>query len=191
MKRKTFINNISLFSGAAVLLPVTSLLHSCEYKPSSRVSLTTDDIPFLDEIGETIIPASDDVPGAKAAGIGNFMYQFYNDCMKPEDQEIFLNGLNTIDALTAEKLEASFMDITAEERLALFEGLQQETIEYYEEQEGKEEVLPHYFGVFKGLTTHGYFTSEVGMTMARNYLPIPGKYEACIPYNPGDRPWAL
>jgi hypothetical protein len=42
----------------------------------------------------------------------------------------------------------------------------------------------------KQLTMLGYFTSEVGSTQALRYVPVPGKYEGCIPYKKGDRAWA-
>jgi len=42
----------------------------------------------------------------------------------------------------------------------------------------------------KQLTIWGYFTSEVGATKALRYNPIPGRYDACIDYKPGDKAWA-
>jgi hypothetical protein len=45
--------------------------------------------------------------------------------------------------------------------------------------------------MMKGLTVTGYFTSEIGATQALEYLPIPGKFEACIPLKPGQKAWAL
>ncbi len=41
----------------------------------------------------------------------------------------------------------------------------------------------------KALTISGYFSSEIGMTQARNYLPLPRKFEVCISYQPGHKPW--
>jgi hypothetical protein len=48
-----------------------------------------------------------------------------------------------------------------------------------------------FFLMMKGLTVTGYFTSEIGATQALEYLPIPGKFEACIPLKPGQKAWAL
>ncbi|MGB5169872.1 MAG: gluconate 2-dehydrogenase subunit 3 family protein [Eudoraea sp.] len=190
MKRKTFINTISLASGGAIILPTAGLLQSCEYHPKNRVTLQKEDIGFLNEIGETILPATEASPGAKAAEIGNFMYSIFQDCMEPENQAIFLSGLNELDAQAAALFNTSFIDASPIEKTKLLEKIQLEAIIYNEEQEGMEEILPHYFDLFKNLTTYGYFTSEIGMTIARDYLPIPGKYEACISYKIGDRPWA-
>ena len=42
----------------------------------------------------------------------------------------------------------------------------------------------------KARTISGYFSSEIGMTQARNYLPLPRKFEVCNSYQQGDKPWA-
>lgn len=191
MKRKTFINRLTLAGGGAVLLPSMSLLQSCEYKPQVRTALTAADVPLLDEIGETIIPATDTSPGAKAAKIGDYMLLMYTDCTPPEDQVIFLDGLNELDARSAKMFKTSFLEANADQRLSLLQEMQDECTAYYLSMEGEEEVPPHYFNIFKGNTVAGYFSSEIGMTQARNYLPLPGKFEACIPYKEGDRPWAI
>ncbi|MBC7890100.1 MAG: gluconate 2-dehydrogenase subunit 3 family protein, partial [Ferruginibacter sp.] len=48
----------------------------------------------------------------------------------------------------------------------------------------------HYFAMLKRLTISGYFTSEIGATQALNYEAIPGKFEGCIAFKKGDKPWA-
>lgn len=52
------------------------------------------------------------------------------------------------------------------------------------------EDLPHYFAMMKQLTLWGYFTSEPGATKALRYVPVPGRFEGCIPYKKGDKAWA-
>ncbi len=80
------------------------------------------------------------------------------------------------------------MDLSGEDKLALLNGINEEMNQY---NETKEEGDPnHYFSLIKQLTLWGYFTSEVGSTKALNYLPLPGKYEGCIPYQKGDKLWA-
>ena len=48
----------------------------------------------------------------------------------------------------------------------------------------------HYFRMMKELALLGYFTSEVGCTVAMRYIETPGRYDACIPYTPGETAWA-
>lgn len=190
MKRKTFLNRLSLGTGAAVLLPTVGLLQSCEYKPTIRTALTEADIPLLDEIGETIIPTTASSPGAKATGIGAYMLLMYTDCMPVEEQSILLEGINELDSKSAQTFQTSFLKWDATQKLNLLNQMQSEAIAHNLKMEDAEKPLPHYFDMLKGLTLSGYFSSEIGMTQAREYLPLPGKFEACISYNQGDKPWA-
>jgi hypothetical protein len=44
--------------------------------------------------------------------------------------------------------------------------------------------------MMKELAVLGYFTSEVGMTQALQYVEAPGRYDPCVPYKAGERDWA-
>ena len=37
-----------------------------------------------------------------------------------------------------------------------------------------------FFKTIKSMTLFAYFTSEVGMTQALDYDPLPGKYDPCV-----------
>ena len=191
MKRKTFINRLVLGGGSIVLLPSISVMQGCEYRPVMRTALTEADIPFLDELAETILPPTDASAGAKAAKVGQYILLMYNDCMEAGNQAIFLEGINDLDNRSAKVFSGSFLNADSSQKLQLLETAQAEAIAHNLKQEGMEEPIPHYFDILKGLTISGYFTSEIGMTEAREYLPVPGKFEACIPYNQGDKPWAM
>ncbi len=171
------------------MLP-SGLLQSCKYVPKIRTALTAVDIPLLDEIGETIIPTTAEVLGAKATKIGEYMVLMVKDCFDSEEQTIFLNGLNEFDERCAKTYKSSFLNLEASQKLELIQQMQIEATAYNLEQESVEESLPHYFNQIKDLTISGYFTSEIGITQAMRYQKIPGKYEECIPYKKGDRPWA-
>ncbi|MDT7827730.1 gluconate 2-dehydrogenase subunit 3 family protein [Pricia sp. S334] len=190
MRRKTFLNRLTWGGGAAVLLPSIGLLQSCEYKPKVRTLLSEDDIPLLDEISETMLPATAQVPGARAAQVGDYLLLMYRDCMADEDRQVFVNGINEIDRRAAENFSNSFVDAEVSQQLELLNTIQTEAIAHNLVQKDVKKPAPHYFDLLKGLTISGYFTSEIGMTQARNYLPVPGKFESCIPYEKGDRPWA-
>lgn len=191
MKRKTFIKQLGYGSGATLFLPSALLVGGCSHTPVDRTALTEVDVPFLDDLGETIIPSTPTVPGAKATAIGEYIVLMYNDCMSQEDKAILVKGINELDRRSAQMFEKSFLDATPEQRLQLLEAVQTEAHTYQLEMEGEEEADAHYFQILKGLVLTGYFTSEIGMTQAREYLPVPGKYVACMPYAPKDKVWAL
>ncbi|MGH7602926.1 MAG: gluconate 2-dehydrogenase subunit 3 family protein, partial [Gemmatimonadaceae bacterium] len=48
----------------------------------------------------------------------------------------------------------------------------------------------HYFRMMKELALLGYFTSEIGCTVAQRYAETPGAYNPCAPYTPGEKSWA-
>jgi len=87
------------------------------------------------------------------------------------------------------KFKDGFMQITPAQRKELLIEIDKEAKEFNKNK--KKEDLPHYFAMMKQLTLLGFFTSEVGATQALNYVPIPGKYEGCIPYKKGDKAYAL
>jgi hypothetical protein len=80
------------------------------------------------------------------------------------------------------------MKLEASEKHDLLVELDKEATEYQDKK--KKEDPQHYFTMMKQLTLWGYFTSEVGSKKALRYLPVPGKYEGCIPYTKGDKAWA-
>ena len=49
---------------------------------------------------------------------------------------------------------------------------------------------PHYFTLIKQLATFAYFSSEIGMTKALRYNPIPGRFDGCVEYKVGEKAWA-
>ena len=148
--------------------------------PARKEGLFYDtDTALMDEIGETILPAGQGVPGAKEAGIGNFMKVIVTDCYTPEDQDVFVKGLQTL-------RDKNFMDLTPEQRHELCVQLDKETPD-----RGSDVAPHHYFKMLKQLTIWGYFSSEAGATKALRYIETPGRYDGNYPYKKGDKAWAL
>ncbi|WP_210488195.1 gluconate 2-dehydrogenase subunit 3 family protein [Rufibacter aurantiacus] len=146
-----------------------------------------DQVTFLDEVGETILPATS-TPGAKAAKIGLFMANMVQDCYTPEDQKIFMKGISQVDEESKKKFDKKFMEASPQQRTQLLTQLDNEQKNHQKNK--KEEEPNHYFRMMKELTLLGFFTSEVGATQALRYLPVPGRYDACMPYKKGDKAWA-
>ncbi|MBC6698275.1 gluconate 2-dehydrogenase subunit 3 family protein [Hymenobacter puniceus] len=144
-------------------------------------------INLLNEVGETILPATK-TPGAKAANVGGFMAVMVRDCYAPKDQQIFLEGLPKLEAAAQQKYSKDFLALDASQRTALLTALDTEMKQY--EKAKTPEQPNHYFRMFKELTLLGFFTSEPGATKALRYLPVPGKYDGDVPYKKGDRAWA-
>jgi hypothetical protein len=150
-----------------------------------------EDIALLDEIADTILPETD-TPGAKDAGVGPFMALMVTDVYEPREQEVFREGLERVERESVEEHGVGFMDAEPAQRLALIAELDREQLDYVRPPppEGADESPPHFFRMMKQLTLLGYFTSEIGATMALQYVESPGRYDPCVPYTPGERDWA-
>lgn len=154
-------------------------LSGCSASKDSRYLFSDQDVNLMDEIGEIILPASDRSPGAKAAHIGEFMKKIVTDCYDEQEQKDFVAGLKTIDNQAQKDFGDSFIKLREDD--------QQRMLIPYDEEARRNDK--HFFAMMKQLTVWGYFTSEPGATQALRYNPVPGRFEGCIPYQPGDKAW--
>lgn len=223
--RREAVLRVTALLGGAALIGGSALITGCRDEgsgtntPGSFTPFTTEEITFLDEVADTILPTTS-TPGAKAAKTGAFMALIVTDSYKPEDQKAFRDGMKTVDDRSREMNKASFMESTPQQRLALLEVLdreQKDDADKRQEDKKKKEAEKflsdqrqeaakdapeasaapaitadpprHYFRMMKELALLGYFTSEIGGTQALRYTESPGRYDPCIPYTPGEKAW--
>lgn len=184
MDRREAVKYISLLLGGT-MVGANAILTGCKSEDKKTgTSFSEDDIAYLNEVAETILPATK-TPGAKAANVGAFMTVMVNDCYEENDQQIFHEGMEKLNDASKKMFDKSFMKATPEQRHELLVALDKEQAQFMKNKKPDEPV--HYFRMMKELTLMGYFTSEIGHTQARRYLPVPGKYEGCIPYKKGEK----
>jgi len=190
MNRREALSSVALLLGGTII-GAEAFLSGCTTSDKKigegGLSFSPDDISFLDEVGETIIPATS-TPGAKEAKIGEFMKTIVTDCYEPKDQQIFLEGMKKLDAASKTKNGKSFLESTPEQRHNLLVDLDKEQKDYMSKK--KPEEPAHYFRMMKELTLWGFFTSEPGATKVLRYIAVPGRYDGCVPYKKGDKAWA-
>lgn len=188
MNRREAITRVGLLLGGTIV-GMNLFLQGCKNEEDAKeVVFSDDDIRYLDEIADTILPETN-TPGAKAAGVGPFMALMVKDCYTADDQRVFYTGLNGLKKDFYKKYKTDFLEASAEQRHEFLVALDEEQKEYMRNK--KPEESAHYFRMMKELTLLGYFTSEVGATQALRYVETPGRYDGCIPYTKGDRAWAL
>lgn len=206
MERREAVKYISILLGGAVI-GGDAFLSGCKTKTNNVAELTAEDIAYLNEVGETILPRTA-TPGAKDANVGEFMKVMVRDCYEEADQKAFVEGMDKLNKASNKKFGKDFMELAFQERTLLLTDIDQEAKDYQkqlsefnnkETQKEKNEIAkgnrdykkermtPHYFTMMKQLTLLGFFTSEPGMTKAVRYLPVPGRYEGCVPYKKGDK----
>jgi hypothetical protein len=209
MERREAVKYISILLGSAVI-GADAFLTGCKTKTGSIHDWSNDDIAYLNEIGETILPRTS-TPGAKDANVGQFMTVMVNDCYEESDQKVFRDGMDKLNDAADEKFNEKFMKLTPQQRHDLLVELDKEAKDYQkkvndfngkedikertENQKGnlkyvRQHMSPHYFIMMKQLTMLGFFTSKPGMTQALRYEPVPGRYDGCVPYKKGDKAFA-
>ena len=185
MDRRELLKLVALATGG-VVIGGEFFLAGCKNKDAvvAEGSFSQNDIAFLDEVAETIIPKTT-TAGAKEAEVGKFMTVMVNDCYDEADQKIFHEGIKKLDDACNKMHSHSFMKAEPAHRKELLMSLDKEAREYMKTK--KQEDPNHYFVMMKQLTLLGYFTSKPGMQQNFNYQPVPGKYDGAVPYKKGDK----
>lgn len=192
MDRRDLLKMVALLTGGAVIGGEV-FLSGCNNADKTATTTTAtgafsnDDIAFLDEVAETILPKTN-TPGAKDAKVGEFMTVMVNDCYTEPDQKTFHEGMKKLDEACNKLNSASYMKATPEQRHKLLVELDKEAKEYQKTK--KPDDPSHYFTMMKQLTLTGFFTSKPGATQALRYEAVPGRYDGCVPYKKGDKAWA-
>ena len=183
------------------------LLSGCKSDVQTDMTFSAKNMTLLDEIGETILPATS-TPGAKEAKVSEVMKTVVTDCYTPESQRAFMEGMVQIDKESQKKYTKDFMQLNREQKEELLNVLEAEAKTFNEKQQKSDEprreklkkedkefdFVPaprHYYTMMKQLTLLGFFTSEVGMTKALQYLPIPGRYDGAYKMKKGEKAWSL
>jgi len=212
--RREAILRVSALLGGVALVGGTALLTGCRAEHADA-PFTADDVAFLDEVADTILPQTG-TPGAKAAKTGAFMALIVTDSYSRRDQKTFREGMRNLDKASRKANGVSFVAATPQQRLSLLNVVDREQkaegdarkAEAIKKAEAflRNDAAPvgdvsaasgitanppaHYFRMMKELALLGYFTSEIGYTQAQRYVEAPGRYDPCIPYHPGERAWA-
>lgn len=202
MDRRELLKMIAVVTGGAVI-GGEFFLTGCTAGAKTEPGFTPGNISLLDEVGETILPATS-TPGAKAAQVGEFMKSYVTECYSQTQQDQFMNGMVTLQDACRKKFDKSFMDCTAEQRVSFLTDLEQEAKKYNADQAEKDKpgyddlkkknqwdkFVPspsHYYTMIKQLTLLGYFTSKPGATQAMRHVSVPGRFDGALPYKKGDK----
>jgi len=157
----------------------------------------TPDLSFLDhhksmiaDLAEVIIPRTGS-PGAKDAGVGEFIIRMIKEVCDRKAQNNFIDGLKEMESYTSGTYNKGFSDLSApqqrqvvtrfREKGASFRGIV-----------GKVErkmLGKSFFAILKEATVIGYCTSKIGATQGLAYDYIPGAYVCCISANE-QKSWA-
>ncbi|SHK91995.1 gluconate 2-dehydrogenase subunit 3 family protein [Rhodothermus profundi] len=221
MDRREALRQLALLTGGALSLStVAGVLGGCRAGSAPGTyrlqTLSTAQHELVATIAERILPETD-TPGARAAGVPEFIDRMLTDWMYAAEREHFLRELARVDALAQERFGQPFVQASEEQQVQLLRELEEEA-RHAEPQrvvidrstgqivDGPDtsaedmargrpprtltvELRP-FFRIMKELTIVGYYTSEVGATQELQLNLVPGRYDACVPYEQIGRAWA-
>jgi hypothetical protein len=185
MNRREALKKVAFLMGGAISATTMGVLFesfTVLEKDKNFVFFSVSDEEILAEFADIIIPTTASSAGAKAAGLGAFIPMMIRDCYPAQMQQMFASGMKDMQAQCFKDFNKDFLTMTVEERQKLMNSLKDEAI--------ATNKAPSFFLLARDLTILGYFSSEIGCTQAREYLPVPGRYDGSAEYTPGQKAWA-
>lgn len=171
MDRKDFIKYIAVLSGG-VFIGSQFLLTSCENPYAGSTILTNDDLNLIDEVAEAIIPETQ-TPGAKSAKVTPFIKRVFETIYTEEEQLQLTKTLHQLNETAQSKYSNPFVSLSNTQKESVINQV-------------KNPKDIGFVSLYQ-LVLYSYLSSEIGLTSTFRFNPVPGKYEANIPYNKGDK----
>jgi len=141
---------------------------------------------------DQIIPATD-TPGAKGARVNEFIDVILTEWALPAERKSFLEGLAGIDKQSQSLYGKTFADASAEQQLVQLRAIDDAVMANRVVRPRHGNTVPkpdsqlegNFWEVFKRITIHGYYTSEIGYTQELKLEIIPGAQHGCNPMPAG------
>jgi hypothetical protein len=113
------------------------------------------------EMSERIIPADEHSPGAKAAGVSQYIDLVISE--SPDvTKQTWREGLAAINKMSSGKFGKSFADSTVDQQIELLK-------EISKNERSPQTVEEKFFRTIKYATVDGYYTSEIGIHRELHY----------------------
>lgn len=180
LDRRDALAGIAAMFGASLFAPiaraVAAQMTPISEGPPSAAVFTDRQRALMTSLSERVMPTTD-TPGAIAAGVPEFIEKLLADWAGPDERKPILAGLDAIE----ERSQADYKVTASKASPAQQDAMLTLAME------GKFPAGAEFFDKFRQLVITGYFTSEIGITQERDYLPVPGRYDGAFPYTPGTK----
>lgn len=144
------------------------------------------------QLSELIIPETD-TPGARAAGVPDFINRVVSDWYTPTERRIFCEGLVSLDDGCLVQHGKRFNECSGAQQTAALQAIDEQSRSYRSKAtrsfDGTDEDSPFFYKL-KELTVLGYYTSQVGATTELAYNPVPGRYDGDLDFAEVGRQWS-
>jgi hypothetical protein len=182
MNRREALKTTTALLGG-VLVGSSGVLIACDRGPRASAPrvLSPDDQALIEDIADTLLPTTAASPGAKEAAAGAAINLILTDCYKPDAQQRVVQGLQEFRTTCGARCGRGFASLPRRERELLLREI---------DAEAQQNAETHYFTLVRELAHGAYFSSQIGVTRALRYVPVPGRFEGCVPLTPGQPAWA-
>jgi hypothetical protein len=141
---------------------------------------------------DLIVPATD-TPGAKGALVNEFIDLILTEWATEEERANFLGGLAGVDKQSNDLFGKDFIDASPAQQTALLRSMDDAAMAEHGRaprapemvRERDTQLQGNFWVVFKSITLHGYYTSEIGFTQELKLQIIPGAQHGCTPVGSG------
>jgi len=123
---------------------------------------TPAEFAMLDELTETIIPADDHSPGARAAQVAAYIDARVAEAFEAKERDDWRNGLKLVDELSRKMHGHAFLEASPGERVEVLTRMAKNEMN----PKTPEEV---FFRELKHATAHAYYTSKIGIHQEMEY----------------------
>ena len=184
MNRREALSRAAILLGGAISAPtIAALMSGCKADPKAAAAssyLTAEQEALLNELCDLILPKTA-TPSATEVGVPIFIHAVMEDCTPQADRDVFVSGLKQLDADAK-----GFAKLSEGDKTAFLKKLDTDA------RAAGDKATPTQaaWRKLKELTVVGYFTSEIGASEVLEYVPVPGRYEGCIPMPEGQRAYA-
>ncbi len=134
---------------------------AAELPPYKAKYFNAQQVRTLEALSETIIPADEHSPGARAARVWEYMDDLVADS-DPTAKSFWTQGLAAIDRMAELEHGKKFAECTPGQQIALLENISQR-------EENPATVEEKFFVEIKNATVDGYYTSAIGIQQELEY----------------------
>jgi hypothetical protein len=180
MNRRELVRNLAYALTALSAAPAFAGAVA-EFDTRSRGDvLSSAQLNLLEALVDYVIPDTD-TPGARAAGVPDFINYLLTVWYSAPEREKFSSGLSALGDIASHEYHRSLAKLPTKDAIALLTRL---------EEDENDTPASEFVAWLKELTVLGYYTSEIGATEELRYLAIPGNYQNCIELSAESRTWA-
>jgi hypothetical protein len=168
MDRRNVLLGLASMFGAELLAPIRLALANGmdPVKMSGAALFDAAQRGNTAALAETIIPATD-TPGAREAGVADFIEYMLQEWYPDEDRERFIRGLATLQAQCDAMHGETFSKLSPDRQIEVVTALMNGAAGPFDD--GGKQFFEH----AKQLTLFGYYSSEIGMTLEREKVKTP------------------